>query len=199
MKRGPKPTPSAQLKRRGSWRADTNAREPMPDPSPPPVPVLSAAARRVWDALAPQLHAMGVLTSIDGNTLATYCETWVLWRAALRDVRRRGQVVELRGASPGKYPKGHKSAGLPIPGPVRDVKTNPSARLLRQHADSLVRLSALLGLDPSSRRGLHAFVPYKPDSTTKPGPQVDPSAAPAAPQGKARFFVHPRVADGTGA
>ena len=36
--------------------------------------------RAAWKQVVPQLVAMGVLTTIDGNALARYCRLWSRWR-----------------------------------------------------------------------------------------------------------------------
>lgn len=69
--------------------------EPQPaagDPAPPFV--LTKAAREVWDRLAPDLHAKGVLTSWDVDAFAEFCEAVTILRSKRRSARRRAQPGE---------------------------------------------------------------------------------------------------------
>lgn len=177
--RGPRPTPSATLRRRGSWRADLNPSEPRPDPARPREPEwLSANARRVWRELCPQLHTMGVLTRVDRGELALYCSAFATWRQLQAVIDERGTVVVIRGPSPGKYPRGHAQAGQPIPGPVKEIRPLPQAKQAIHLLQVLSRLGGGLGLNPAGRARLTANVPIDP-----------PDEA-----GKARFFDDARTA-----
>ncbi len=75
-KRGPKPTPTAVLKLRGSTLV-TGRREAAEVQGPAGTPDapewLDEEARAAWDRIVPLLEGMGVLTRIDGNALARYC------------------------------------------------------------------------------------------------------------------------------
>ena len=88
----PKPTPTAVLAARGSWRAATRPSEPQPEPVTelaPPVE-LSGRALEVWNATAPRLAAARILTEADKFTLLRYAQTYGLWLA----------VIEGMGAAP---------------------------------------------------------------------------------------------------
>ena len=85
---GPKPTPTATLAARGSWRASERQGEPSPArvtqvraPSD-----LSPDARKVWKALAPGLIATGVLTVSDVPAFVRFCRLTAAWRAAMTTV-----------------------------------------------------------------------------------------------------------------
>lgn len=85
--RGPAPTPRALLSKRGSWRAKSDQGVDL-DPGEPAKPAwLSDSASQLWDDLVSLLLPARILTPADGNCLARYCETWVLWRQADHDVR----------------------------------------------------------------------------------------------------------------
>jgi len=82
-KRGPKPTPTAALEKRGSWLAKTRGGEPEPEslPGVPPVPAgMQGEAAETWRTLAPVLVGMGTLTTADLQTFERYCRTLALWR-----------------------------------------------------------------------------------------------------------------------
>lgn len=71
--RRPKPTALKVLQGNPGQRK-LNEREPKPPMGPPRIPKMSAAARDIWDEVAPMAIAMGTLTSIDGKAFAAYCE-----------------------------------------------------------------------------------------------------------------------------
>jgi phage terminase small subunit len=100
-KRGPKPTPTATLAQRGSWRAKVRDGEPTPErlPECPAAPGdLMPSARSVWSSMAPSLYASGRLTADDVPAFARYCSTAALFRelAAGLDINDRGAVMNLR-------------------------------------------------------------------------------------------------------
>lgn len=81
-KRGPKPTPTAVLAARGSWRADAriSAGEPQARLEAPECPEwLSDDARTAWHQLVPLLLRSGLLAQLDRNALARYCSNLALW------------------------------------------------------------------------------------------------------------------------
>lgn len=83
---GPKPTPTAVLEARGSWRAKTRTDEPKPDtPTTLKPPAnLPKEARKLWKRLAPVLISAGLLTSADIEAFGHYCRLAVAWDAAMR-------------------------------------------------------------------------------------------------------------------
>lgn len=54
---------------------------------------LDAVARERWNALAPDLHALGLLTRVDGDELAIYCEAYSEWVEASTQLKLKGQLV----------------------------------------------------------------------------------------------------------
>ena len=134
--RGPAPTPSAVLEKRGSWRAKQNRREPRPEPGRPVCPTwLNKDAKRAWKQLVPLLEAMRVLTKVDRNALARYVETWTRWR-------RCAQFIEKHGES---YPvKDSKDR-------VLGFKAFPQAKLSLELSAQLSRLEQQFGMTPAAR------------------------------------------------
>ncbi len=129
-KRGPKPTPTAVLRLRGSWRANTRPAEPRPQPSRPTCPAwLSRDAKLEWKRVAPQLHRLGLLTQLDRAALAVYCESWSEWVEAKQVISKSGPVI----AGP------H--------GPRR----NPYVFIAARAAEQLLKWAAELGMTPSAR------------------------------------------------
>ena len=46
------------------------------------------------------LHRLGLLTEIDGQALATYCQTWARWREAEQKIKEYGMVIKGKGGYP---------------------------------------------------------------------------------------------------
>lgn len=92
-RRGPKPTPTAQLAARGSWRADAriSAGEPQARTEAPECPEwLSDDARTAWHQLVPLLLRSGLLAQLDRNSLARYCSNLALWKSCVQRVSESG-------------------------------------------------------------------------------------------------------------
>jgi len=150
-KRGPKPTPTKLLKLRGSWRGKRNPREPEPAAGVPDRPTwLTDEALQVWDQVAPDLLRLGVLTRIDGNALARYCQHFARYLAAEREVSETGTTVEKTSAS----------------GEPAGVAENPAVRQAERLSHLMLRFEQEFGLTPSARSGIH--VEPKKDDGFKP-------------------------------
>lgn len=100
--RGPKPTPTSLRVLRGNpGRRPLNRQEPAPEPGHLDPPTwLNPLAVEEWKRLAPVLHRLGLLTEIDGQALAGYCQTWARWREAEEKIREFGMVIKGRGGFP---------------------------------------------------------------------------------------------------
>src|SRR5215470_8451335 len=82
---GPPPTPLHLKLLRGNpgqrrLRAEVEPTKPKEIPQAPDF--LGEDARAEWDRLAPELHALGLLRSVDVNQFAAYCMAYERWRAA---------------------------------------------------------------------------------------------------------------------
>ena len=134
-RRGPKPTPTAILQARGSWRANANPAEPMPPKGSPSVPSEVRAdpdAMRTWRRVLPKLEGAGVITPLDGEALGHYCMLH-----AMRDRAHRA-LRDLRSANPGK--------------PVEQTETGQ--KIVRQVLDigrAMKSIEAEFGMTPSAR------------------------------------------------
>ncbi len=138
--RGPAPTPSSTLRLRGTARSDRIYNEPVPPKDPPEPPDwLDEAGREVWDQLAPNLRASGLLTVLDVNTLARYCHTWVRWRAAEDFIAMRGPVYPIMDGS----------------GELKYVQQFPQVSIAHKLAALLTRMEAEFGMTPSARSRIH--------------------------------------------
>ncbi len=148
-KRGPKPTPKATLKLRGSWLADRMDECPEPPVDRPDRPDWVAdAARECWEYIVPYLEAMRVLSKADRNALARYCEYYALWLLARERVRVHGMTDPV-----------YDKEGNPI-----GEQESAAFKAMLKLNDMLCRLEACFGLTPSARSRLTV----SPAETKKP-------------------------------
>ena len=141
--RGPRPTPEAILKRRGTNRGGGKSR-PRPEPTQPDCPLwLDDVAKACWCEIAPQLHAAGVLTRIDGNALTRYCRIWSRWKAAEIVLDREGSTYELKDSV----------------GELRCIMQRPEVAIAHKLAMVLTRLEAEFGMTPSARTRISVTPP----------------------------------------
>lgn len=181
-KRGPKPTPTAILKARGSWRAKAREHEPQPGRGVPRMPPwMMPEAKRIWQRLAPQLAAMGVLTTVDGDALTRYCQSLARWRRAQVILGRKGDTYST------KTDAGHQV-----------IKPRPEVAIAGKLDGVLAKLEGQFGLTPSARAGLDITAIFTPGRKTPPPPAPTPPDKPAGgaspnviQAGKDRFFKGP--------
>lgn len=130
--RGRKPTPTnLRILRGNPSHRPLNAAEPKPaaaDLAPPDW--LDGLARTEWTRLAPLLHRLGLLTEIDVQALATYCQTYARWREAEEKIKEFGLVIKGRN-------------GYPVISPFAAV----ADRAMRQMKGFLIEF----GMTPSAR------------------------------------------------
>jgi P27 family predicted phage terminase small subunit len=120
--------------------------------------VLSAAAKREWKRLQPELERLGLLTQIDRASLAAYCEAWADFEWAVRKIKSGSRVTEAGN-------------GTLIPHPAVLIKKNAMQKI-REFA-------AEFGFTPAARGRVHLTGPPAEDdddaSFFKPrGPQAVP-------------------------
>lgn len=93
--RGRKPVPTKKLENRGSWIAKTRDKEPQGGDIQIQSPDwMTIEAERVWDVLLPRLKNAGIVTDLDVDVLARYCQ----WQAAYQDMIKTcpGNLVDLK-------------------------------------------------------------------------------------------------------
>jgi P27 family predicted phage terminase small subunit len=97
---------------------------------PPPAPEwLNEEARRAWDGVAPEMHRLGLLTTLDYALLAAYATAVSRWRQA---------EGELTGRS------------------LTDKDARALARVANRERDAVARYARQLGLSDTGRLRLAA-------------------------------------------
>lgn len=92
--RRPKPTKLKKLNGNPGKR-ELNEKEPTPPIGEPAMPPsLGELAREYWKSLVPELAPMGILSSLDGKSLAAYCHAYEQWVAADKEISARGILIE---------------------------------------------------------------------------------------------------------
>ena len=131
---GPRPTPTAELERRGSWRAKSRKNEPQFPASVPSCPKWVGAFGKVeWRRIAKLLAERGVVTAIDRNVLAMYCEAFHQFRVAQQTVAEEGATYI-------------SDKGNTLP--------HPAARDMATWWDKALKAAREFGLTPAARVGL---------------------------------------------
>lgn len=93
-----KPTALKVLQGNPGKRA-INTEEPKFQPSPETPPDwLLGAGRELWQRLAPQLIATGVLTDVDRDLFASGCERWGVYHEASKQVESLVIITPSNGA-----------------------------------------------------------------------------------------------------
>lgn len=142
-RRGPAKTPTELALVRGERKDRINTDEPKPsklEVAPPDW--LDEEALEVWDQLAPDLKAKGVLTSWDVEAFASWCDVVVRRRSAVEHLRSQGEVIELP-----VYNKNGEMTG------TRMAK-NPWTFVLNEADAQMQKYAARFGLTPSDRASL---------------------------------------------
>jgi P27 family predicted phage terminase small subunit len=119
-----------------------NQHEPQPRHEMPRCPShLDAEARREWKRVAPELHALGLLTVLDADALAVYCACWSHWVAAERHLEEHGLVIERNG--------------------VR--RPSPYVKIALDAQRMMVLMAGEFGMTPLSRQRIKVAPPPEPD------------------------------------
>ena len=136
-RRGPPPKPTRlKLLAGNPGKRRLNRREPQPPSDAPRCPKwLSPQAKSVWKRVAPVLKRMGVLTQVDGDALAGYCQTFARWKAAEEFLVQHGDVYPVRDAG----------------GRVKFMQQFPQVSIARNLLQLLKGFQQELGMTPSAR------------------------------------------------
>lgn len=121
---------------------------------PEPPAILNGIALDEWNELAPALYNCGILSIIDRNALAAYCQSVQIWKQAKTalDTMAKADLI---------------TSGLMIKTTNGNFIQNPIVGTLNKAANDMIRFAAEFGMTPSSRTRLNV--------DTKP-----PNASPAS-------------------
>lgn len=135
-KRGPKKTPTATLKLRGSWRGNTRPNEPQPTGAVGDCPDwLGDYGKEKWTEIIGILQPLGLATDADRDSLARYCEAWQDFRDAMDHIAERGaELVTDKG----------------------NLIPNPAVHRKQGALNRIDKLSDKYGLNPPARADLGA-------------------------------------------
>ena len=102
---------------------------------------LSNAAKKHWEKISTELMDCGILTNIDVDALAVYCENYATWAEATKKLNRYGSVIK-------------NKQGLPV--------LSPYFKVARNAFDQMKVLLSEFGMTPSSRTKVKATQKEKP-------------------------------------
>lgn len=141
MKPGVKPIPIEMAKKMGNPGKRKLPKTPeAPRDFPPPPGHLDVYGLEEWTRIAEGLSIMGVLSSIDQQTLAAYCAAYSRWRLAEEELNK------LKASNPLSALVLKTVSGNWIQQPLIGI-ANTAAR-------DMVRYAAEFGLTPSARARL---------------------------------------------
>ena len=96
---------------------------------------LDDEAKQAWRQLLPMLDQMGVLSRIDRNALARYCQLWSRWKKAELFIQKHGDTYPLKDER----------------GNIRCLQQFPQVAIAHKLAGQLTRLEQEFGMTPSAR------------------------------------------------
>lgn len=131
-KRGPMPTPTGlKLLSGNPGKRPLNLDQAPAKRALPRCPSwLSREAKAEWRRVAPELARLGLLTELDRALLASYCQTFAVWRECDRIVAAHGRTYL---------------------SPSGQVRQRPEVGIAQAEQALLRQLAAELGLTPSAR------------------------------------------------
>jgi P27 family predicted phage terminase small subunit len=144
MGSGRRPTPTRLKLLSGTARKHRmNAAEPQPSALaslPDPPADLDELACAEWRRIGPELVVCGVLTVVDLETFAVYCQAVSDRKTYRARMRELGPVIALEDRKP---------------------RLSPYVRLEREARETMARAAAELGITPSSRSRVHRVDPAR--------------------------------------
>lgn len=151
---GPPPTPTAlKLVRGNPGKGPINHREPKPRIGTPTRPGwLGPEERKVWRKTVAALRELHVLSIVDGDAVAVYCQTFVRWKAAEEYLNRNGLTYEV----------------LDENGNVRYIGQRPEVAIARHTLTALRSYQQEFGLTPAARSRIQTGAPAAPGADEIP-------------------------------
>jgi len=144
---GPKPTPKAILKLRGSWRAGTRADDKTPCERPARPQWLTGDAHKEWKRIIPILEKIGMLAEIDRGILASYCYYYGEWKEACQKLMKKGCDKVITSPKGYEYP-------------------NPWIAIRNTAWDKMKKALDAMGMSPAARTGI-SVTPKQPKGKDK--------------------------------
>ena len=151
-KPGPRKTPTATLKLRGTYREDRRpTTEPRPIDHRPTKPTgITPESEAVWDEVCTDLQKLGLLSSTDGKILYRYCRLFPRWVRAQDFIERHGESYPVyERDSRGNFVldgQGNRQ--------IKYVAQLPQAATVNKLGVMLLRIEQEIGLTASARAGL---------------------------------------------
>jgi len=130
-----------------------NTKEPKFSGTPTCPAWLPLEAKREWRRAYALLEPHGILKATDEAVFAAYCLAYARWKSAEKIVEAEGQTVR----EPVTSRSGHDTGRSKI-------KAHPAVAIARAERQSMMRLVALLGLDPSNRSRVQTGIPESMDT-----------------------------------
>jgi len=144
--RKPKPT-KLRLIQGNPGKRPINKREAKPPVGMPPCPEhLNEMAKKKWKEKSQELFALGILTKIDGDLLAGYCQAYSRWQDAEERLKDMGPTIVNAGR----------------------VQPNPLIRISKDALATMLRLGVEYGITPSSRSRIQT-TPLNPHEEKEKG------------------------------
>jgi P27 family predicted phage terminase small subunit len=121
----------------------------LPEPTrteqcPEPPEHLQGYAKEAWLELAPELHKLNLLTTLDIGPFSAYCWAYAHWRQAEEALQHSGELTI-------KTAEGH-------------ARVNPLMRIASTAMADMQRIGAQFGLSPNARLRLSGISPPPPPS-----------------------------------
>lgn len=114
---------------------------------------MSPAARRVWREMAPRLELLGLLTVLDVNMLARYCDVFVKWALERDFLDKHGSTYQVF------YEPTEEDLALGVEPRLKYTAQYPAANLYHQFGKELTRLETQFGMSPASRASVKVIMP----------------------------------------
>lgn len=143
MTRGRKPKPAHLKLVEGNPGKRALKQEPQPSRGelPEPPEFLTTDAKAEWRRVSTELFHMGLLTKVDVQPLAAYCQAFGRWMAAERAIAKMAEKDSL-------------TAGLMIKTSNGNAIQNPLVGTSNKAASDMVRYASEFGLTPAARARL---------------------------------------------
>jgi len=141
---GPRPTPTAILEARGSWRAKTRKKEPKPKGGLPSAPKwLDKAGKEAYRQFVRMAEEMNVGKRPDANVAARYARLWVRWMQNDLHIQKYGET----------YPIHDKL------GKVTCLMPFPQVTNVNKLSVLLLRIEQEFGMTPAARTRIQVDIP----------------------------------------